>query len=549
MRLNDLQIQQFGKLKEKSIYLEDGINVIYGSNGSGKSTLHGFIRGMLFGIPRYRGRASKTDPYTRYEPWDRPVDFAGTMGFSVGEKDFRIRRNFYKRDERAELICETDGERLSVEQGDLQMLLGDISENIYNNTVSVGQLRSETDEGMVRELQNRMNNYEGAGSADVDVERACQNLKKKKKEWEGRRKELEALQRRSEQEQENRVLYLRQEQEKLEEQRRNILEEKKKLQREQESVEKQICVLETEVPEHQPEKPFSGTEEVLGKKGFFTGIFVTGFLLLLGSVISLFGNKSLTGFAIFAVAGIWLITGGTVGINAVKKKIHVEKSRKKNPAEMSQEKLKELRGYQIELEKQQAHLSGKAETLVQQKEEKSVMQSNLLENLREDGGITSQLSSCDMEIESLNLALETLTELSAGMRKRIGSSLQNRMEEILGQITAGKYDRIFMDSEMKISLFEGNRQVPLGHFSRGTVEQVYFALRMAVSETLCEEPMPVLLDDVFAMYDEQRLEKTLAWLAKREGQVIIFTCHRREEELLRKLGIRTNVITLEESVC
>lgn len=78
MKLNDIQIQQFGKLKEKKIFLEDGINVIYGPNESGKSTLHGFIRSMFFEIPRYRGRASKTDPYTRYEPWDRPVDFASS---------------------------------------------------------------------------------------------------------------------------------------------------------------------------------------------------------------------------------------------------------------------------------------------------------------------------------------------------------------------------------------------------------------------------------------------------------------------------------------
>ena len=224
MKLNDIQIQQFGKLKEKKIFLEDGINVIYGPNESGKSTLHGFIRSMFFGIPRYRGRASKTDPYTRYEPWDRPVDFAGNLGFSVGEKDFRIWRNFYKKDERAQLVCETDGEQLSIEQGDLQMLLGDISESVYDNTVSVSQLRSETDEGMVRELQNHMTNYEGAGAADVDVERAVQRLKKKKKEWEGKRKQLENAQRQRREQQENQIEYLREEQRKLDEQQNRIRE-------------------------------------------------------------------------------------------------------------------------------------------------------------------------------------------------------------------------------------------------------------------------------------------------------------------------------------
>ena len=190
MKLTYLWIQRFGKLKEKEIFLEDGINVIYGPNESGKSTLHSFIRGMLFGMTRYRGRASRTDPYTRFEPWERPADYAGSMKFESGGKEFRIDRNFYKNDIRESLICETDGEQLAISHGDLEMLLGGINESIYDNTISIGQLRSETDEGMVRELQKYMANYEGAGSGDVDVQRAMERLKKKKKEWENRKQEL-----------------------------------------------------------------------------------------------------------------------------------------------------------------------------------------------------------------------------------------------------------------------------------------------------------------------------------------------------------------------
>lgn len=74
-------------------------------------------------------------------------------------------------------------------------------------------------------------------------------------------------------------------------------------------------------------------------------------------------------------------------------------------------------------------------------------------------------------------------------------------------------------------------------------------MRMAVSEVLCEEPLPILLDDVFAMYDEKRLEQTLSWLERRGGQILIFTCHRREIELLEKLGIKSNIVKLEEQIC
>ena len=58
----------------------------------------------------------------------------------------------------------------------------------------------------------------------------------------------------------------------------------------------------------------------------------------------------------------------------------------------------------------------------------------------------------------------------------------------------------------------------------------------AAAELLLEEPMPVLLDDTFAFYDEKRLESVLKWLSSQKRQVIIFTCHKREQEILDKVS-------------
>ena len=49
------------------------------------------------------------------------------------------------------------------------------------------------------------------------------------------------------------------------------------------------------------------------------------------------------------------------------------------------------------------------------------------------------------------------------------------------------------------------------------VEQIYFCIRMAAAEILTEEPVPVILDDVFAFYDDKRLEsvlKLVEWTGK-----------------------------------
>ena len=57
--------------------------------------------------------------------------------------------------------------------------------------------------------------------------------------------------------------------------------------------------------------------------------------------------------------------------------------------------------------------------------------------------------------------------------------------------------------------------------------------------------MPLLLDEVFAMYDEERMTETLRWLYKEKEQIIIFTCNRREAEALKRAGIPYNMVYLQ----
>ena len=52
---------------------------------------------------------------------------------------------------------------------------------------------------------------------------------------------------------------------------------------------------------------------------------------------------------------------------------------------------------------------------------------------------------------------------------------------------------------------------------------------------LCEDPIPIIFDDAFAFYDEKRLKSTLKWLSEQQRQVIIFTCQKREQEILSRM--------------
>ena len=181
MIIQELRLKNFGKFTDKSIQLKEGMNLMYGENESGKSTIHTFIKGMFFGMERGRGRASVYDTYSIYEPWENPNYYAGSLRFRVGQKTFRLDRNFDKYSKKAELICEDDGEELSVTDGDLDVLLGGLNAGNYENTVFIGQLKIETGQSLGIELKNYATNYYATGNSELDLGRALQSLQEKKK--------------------------------------------------------------------------------------------------------------------------------------------------------------------------------------------------------------------------------------------------------------------------------------------------------------------------------------------------------------------------------
>ena len=96
MKILSLHIEGFGKFHDLDISFKDGLNVVYGKNEAGKSTLHTFIRGMLFGIEKQRGRAARNDVYSKYEPWKGSGTYEGWMRLESEGQIYRIQRRFQK---------------------------------------------------------------------------------------------------------------------------------------------------------------------------------------------------------------------------------------------------------------------------------------------------------------------------------------------------------------------------------------------------------------------------------------------------------------------
>ena len=181
MIIRKLNIKNFGKVHDKTLEFSPGINVLYGENESGKTTIHTFIKSMLFGLTRMRGKAARNDTYNTYEPWENPGVYGGIIWFNSKDHDYRLSRNFQKDHVLAELLNEDTKELADIDEVGLEKIFGNISEAIYDNTVSVAQLKSVTGQDLVRELQNYMASYQGAGDSSIDLGRAMQMLKMSRK--------------------------------------------------------------------------------------------------------------------------------------------------------------------------------------------------------------------------------------------------------------------------------------------------------------------------------------------------------------------------------
>ena len=190
MIIREANIGKFGKLENQKYQFAPQINVIYGANESGKSTLMQFLKAMLFGLEKTRVRKT-LDTYNRYEPWDTPAYFYGSMMFETGQQQFLLERNFYYKEKRARLVNIRDGEELSVEYGDLDMLLGNVSAAAYENTCCIGQEQLLPGRELGVLLEDERSNLAQTGSGDFQLSKALQELEQKRKNAEKTRKELE----------------------------------------------------------------------------------------------------------------------------------------------------------------------------------------------------------------------------------------------------------------------------------------------------------------------------------------------------------------------
>ncbi len=187
MKIRKLGIKSFGKFKDKEITFKDGLNVIYGNNEAGKSTAHKFIQGVFFGFFKpYSKNKIYSYEYKKYKPWNSDL-YKGSLEFNIGKREYRIERNFDKKNEDFKLFDNITGEdltdKLPYDASTKQRIISPViklNSVLYNNTISISQLGNKTEKDFKREISEALANYEKGNNNKVSVNKAIDYLEKQK---------------------------------------------------------------------------------------------------------------------------------------------------------------------------------------------------------------------------------------------------------------------------------------------------------------------------------------------------------------------------------
>lgn len=182
----------------------------------------------------------------------------------------------------------------------------------------------------------------------------------------------------------------------------------------------------------------------------------------------------------------------------------------------------------------------------------AALQGDLLERKRiEEEG--ERLKEIELQLvrrrDVLRLGHDLLTESVEGFRNNYSLSFETEVGRNLSQMTAGRYNEVKVSADFSFALQDKNGEWrAVEHFSRATIDALYFSVRLALAQHISRgRNFPLLLDDPLVNQDRARQAETLKMLERisQDSQVILFT--HDETVLKRAARERWHVINLEEA--
>ena len=589
MRILDIHIDGFGKFENRDVTFGKRINIIHGANEAGKSTMHGFIEAMLFGVSK-KAKGFSQSQQEIMKPWKEGVPYGGTMRIEHDGSVYRIERTFDGNGKLA-VYNETAAEPVKDPEIFLSSVLGGVTRGTFDNTVSIGQLSGRTGTALVSELKGYLENVSSTENPELNAKKAVELLLRERASLEkqlaeeaakdyaaalSRIKKLETEI--NAPENENRILAC---EKTLEDLTEACTAREKELMAVVDKVSEENRVLsfngiesENDV-EHMDNvcrgicEDYLNAKKHMNSKGRIIGMivcilavaaggygFVTGmseqYLCLFGAAISLIGFivlivRSVQARRRFAMKEADLLElvgnrleGNTIDSNTLEKLITENHRFDDLLAKRSEDRKEKDR-----IEDETADLRRKQSAARKDLEEQQKIHFAVEGKLAEQNSLKERAAALRLAVaennkikaktDAIDIAVDTINDLSESIRGRLGTYLNKEASEALNRITGGRYRGLDVGSGNDIFLSTKDGMVSASSVSAGTLDQVYLAVRLAAAGFVTggRDRLPLLFDDSFALYDDERLSGALRHVADGyDGQSIIFTCHRREQEAL-----------------
>ena len=613
MKIDDFKINNYGKIENSEVFLQNGINLIKGYNEAGKSTILSFLNSMLYGIDKTKkGNISE---YDKYLPW-LSTNFSGSMNYRLDNGNtYYVFRDFKKKTpiildrNRNDITANFKQSKKGIDF--LEEQIGVDKKTFQNTSISYQKLVVLDDKNKA-EMSGKLANLISTGEENYSYDDIIKRLNNKQLEEVGtsrtKKRPINNL--------EERIL-------KLEQERRevlNIKDKKERMTEEREEIQKKFATVGyikqmiTEIKENflkketekkiyteiynRIEKKKEEIEEkkkeridVITKEKVFDKIkWIYLILTLIAIPAAYFYIYSLIAYVLLLIF-IYIIAKNNSDkrmadleeknrsvekeLNILRKDViqdeRVIQKEKKEFEERFENVKKEMfqkyknfvnREYLERILKKDIEGVFKEASEIEKEYENTMYrlsQINAERNVVESTSgrlaeIVEELEELKQEREKLlnyndtiEIAKEILKESYDELKNNVGPEFDKKLSYIVKKITNGKYDDVYIDINHNIKMkTEHGEYVNLERFSTGTIEQVNLALRLAYIDTISKESLPIILDEAFAFYDDERLANIMRFLSEEyiNRQVIIFTCSNREKKIIDEENIPANVVLI-----
>ena len=182
MKINKLQINSYGKIKNKEIDFNERINIIHGKNESGKSTILKFITNSLYGISKNKNGREYSD-FEKYKPW-QTEEFSGKIEYELDNNEkYEVFRDFRKKNPQ---IFNKNKEDIS-KQFNIDKNKGNeffyeqtkIDEKLFLSTIVVNQGEVKLEKNEQNILIQKIANLVGTGEDNVSYKKAIDRINKR----------------------------------------------------------------------------------------------------------------------------------------------------------------------------------------------------------------------------------------------------------------------------------------------------------------------------------------------------------------------------------